>query len=417
MSRIVLLAACVACLALPASAVSPNPQDLAIPAGDLLRAKSLIPRLGSEQYLERENAERELAKMGRLAGPVLREAIVVNSDPEVRQRVARLLPKADAADLKARTEAFLADADGRYEHSMPGWAQFRRFAGVDIEILGVKLGSDATAGRQARELFVEMIKSKPTTALLAAIESGGEDLGKSATERRYQMWLDMNPGVFGGMVNGSTTPKQPTLADFTALLVAETLLEGKTSPRIGPFFVSTSQFIHSPAINAAIRGTSPHSAVVRRILAGWFGKLSDVNELQQIAYQVTQYNLKEALPAMRKAVTMNGSPVHLRAQAIGAVAKLGGKSELPLLKKLIEEDTTVQANRFPNKMDLQIRDIALAMAILVTDQDPKAYGYELQQPLNEQIKYQYWTFAFRSKEKRDEALAKWKDWEKNQEKK
>lgn len=393
---------------------SPNPKDLVIPESDLFRARTLIPKLGSEVFYERENAERELAEMGRRAGPALREASETSSDPEVRLRVARLLAKADEADLKARMETFLADVDGLYEHEMPGWSHFRRLAGVDIEILGVRFGSNPTLSRQARELFVEILKSKSSTTLLSAIQTGGEDLSKAISERRYQIFMDMNPGAFGQPITSGVTPKQPTLADITVLLVGETLLEGKTPPRIGPFMMPTSQFFHTPAVNAAIRGSSPYSQVFRRILVNWFNAISDPNELHQIAFHVLQYNMKEALPAMRKAVTMNGAPVHLRAQAIGAIAKLGGKSELPTLVKLFDDDTTVQPNRFPNRMDLQLRDVALAMAVSLTGQDHRAYGFEIAQPINEQNKYQYWTFAFRSPEKRAEGFAKWKEWDKSQ---
>src|SRR5262245_37351394 len=98
----------------PVGAVSPNPKDLDIPSDALIRAKSLIPRLGSEAFQERQNAEKELAKMGRFARPVLRTASIEDPDPEVRERAARLLPKAEAAELKARTDAFLADVQGQY---------------------------------------------------------------------------------------------------------------------------------------------------------------------------------------------------------------------------------------------------------------------------------------------------------------
>src|SRR5215813_7259533 len=99
-----------------ASAASPDPRDLAIPPAELARAKELVRRLGSEDYKDREAAQGELAKMKRLARPVLAEAAAADPSPEVRSRAARLLPRAEADELQARVDTFLADADGKFEH-------------------------------------------------------------------------------------------------------------------------------------------------------------------------------------------------------------------------------------------------------------------------------------------------------------
>ena len=49
------------------AAASPDPKDLAIPPQELSQARELVQQLGSEVYREREEAQAELAKMGRLA--------------------------------------------------------------------------------------------------------------------------------------------------------------------------------------------------------------------------------------------------------------------------------------------------------------------------------------------------------------
>ena len=93
MSR--LFAVIVCCIgAVPVLGSSPDPKDLAIPPGELVKAQDLIRRLGSEIYREREDAQAELARMGRLARPALLEAAAADPDPEVRFRCSRLLPRA-----------------------------------------------------------------------------------------------------------------------------------------------------------------------------------------------------------------------------------------------------------------------------------------------------------------------------------
>src|SRR6476661_3009451 len=93
-----------------AAAVSPDPRDLVVPAAEQARARELVRRLASDEFADREGAYRELARMGRLARPALAEA-GADPSPEVRSRAARLLPRAEAEELKARVDTFLADAE------------------------------------------------------------------------------------------------------------------------------------------------------------------------------------------------------------------------------------------------------------------------------------------------------------------
>src|SRR5947209_2864347 len=115
--------------AVPAGAASPDPKDLADPPQELSKARELVRQLGSEVFKEREAAQTELARMGRLARPALLDA-AADANPEVRARTTRLLPRAEAADLQARIDTFLADADGKFDHDLPGWAIVRKEVGA-----------------------------------------------------------------------------------------------------------------------------------------------------------------------------------------------------------------------------------------------------------------------------------------------
>ena len=84
-------------IGIPAFASSPDPKTLAIPSEELTRARELVHQLGSEDFDERERAEAELAKMGRLARPALVEAANTDPSQEVRSRCSSLLPRATAS--------------------------------------------------------------------------------------------------------------------------------------------------------------------------------------------------------------------------------------------------------------------------------------------------------------------------------
>src|SRR5262249_9169484 len=110
MSRLrAVLLMCGVLSAVPAFGASPDPKDLALPRDELSKACAMFRQLGNEVYREREAAQVDLSKMGRLAKQALAEGATTDADPEVRLRCNRLLPKAAADDLKARIDTFLAD--------------------------------------------------------------------------------------------------------------------------------------------------------------------------------------------------------------------------------------------------------------------------------------------------------------------
>ncbi|HEY1186023.1 MAG TPA: hypothetical protein VGE74_00140, partial [Gemmata sp.] len=82
--------------ALAADPPSPDPKSLAVPADDLLKARELVRKLGSEAFHEREDAESDLAAMGRLARLALMEGANTDPDPEIRARCNGMLPRATA---------------------------------------------------------------------------------------------------------------------------------------------------------------------------------------------------------------------------------------------------------------------------------------------------------------------------------
>src|SRR3954462_3803141 len=109
MHRYPLALACLLGFASVSNAASPNPDDLAIPAEVQVKARALVRQLGSEDYPEREDAQEQLAKLGRSARPALFAGATTDPDPEIRFRCSQLLPNAAALDLKAKLDTFLAD--------------------------------------------------------------------------------------------------------------------------------------------------------------------------------------------------------------------------------------------------------------------------------------------------------------------
>src|SRR6185312_14436091 len=204
MKRVWAIAALGCFAVLPARAASPDPRTLDVPAAELSKARELVRQLASDVYKEREQAQANLAKMGRLARTALSEALAKDPNPEVRARAGRLLPRAESLDLQARIDTFLADTESKFHHDMPSWDLFRAEAATRTP----------ASEKAARDLYVEAIKTPANLELLAALPLGTEPAGRAIADRRLSLFLQQNPNAFGRFVpGGNTLPRQPTLAD------------------------------------------------------------------------------------------------------------------------------------------------------------------------------------------------------------
>jgi uncharacterized protein (TIGR03067 family) len=73
--------------------------DKAAPVKSEKEMKRLIDQLGSERFIDREQATQELSKLGKSALPHLKEA-AKSPDAEVRQRAKQLIERISAADME-----------------------------------------------------------------------------------------------------------------------------------------------------------------------------------------------------------------------------------------------------------------------------------------------------------------------------
>lgn len=435
MSRIqAVLLALAALTASPALGASPDPKDLAVPAQDLSKARELIRRLGSEAYREREEAQAELIKMGRLARGPLAEAATADADPEVRQRAARLLPKANAADLQARLDAFLADATGKYEHDLPGLKALRAAVGE---------------AEKARALYADILKSPYNLEMLAAADRGPADGGRAIADRRAVMMSELNNR--NGFNNGRPfVPKQPTLPDIAALLLAETAVPSEHIPKTAVWaWVNGANFVQQTASMQALGGSSvPHAEVYKNLVAYWLGSRVDPAELSSLAYQLGPQggvlrNFKEAQLLLRRILLTDGVQGYAKGYALNALLANGrAKDELPLLRAVMANRVRVgqYPGALPNKKDPDevislnndqmvtqvwfnlpngqnethtclMKDVALVHLIALNGGKIQDYGFEIQQGavINKDT-VGYGQYAFKSEVARNTGFMKfaWK---------
>jgi hypothetical protein len=395
----------VALISAPVLAASPDPKDLGVSAEELSKARELVRRLGSEIYREREEAQAELAKMGRLAKKVLAEAVISDNDPEIRLRVSQLLPKANAADLQARIDTFMADTECKFEHELPGLKTFRKHL-------------NSTERDKVRALYVEVLKSPYNMDMLAALDKGETEGGRAVADRRTAMWNDMQHRPFP--VNGKpNTPRQPTLSDIAALLFAETIVAADSIPKNnGMSWINGTQFLQQPASMQALGGSSTaHVDAYKAIVRQWLATRTDAMELTNLAYQISNTPIKnfpESYTVLRRIVTTEGVQGYAKGQAVTALIQLRGKEEIPFLKGMLKDDSMIQQIWFgrPNGQaemhTCLMKDVALANLISLGGGNIKDFAFETQQNVHiTPGQLVFGQYAFTSEEKRGVGFMRW----------
>jgi hypothetical protein len=404
MTRIrAVLLVCGALLAAPAFGASPDPKNLVVPPEELSKARELVRKLGSELYREREEAQADLSKMGRLAKQAVAEGAASDTDPEIRLRCSRLLAKASADDLKARIETFLADTEGKFEHDLPGLKNFRKHLG---------------ATTKARDLYVEILKSPYNMDMFAAMDKGETEGGRAISDRRSAMWNDMQhrPFVPGGK---PFVPKQPNLPDIAALLLAESLINSDHIPKTAVWnWVNGTQFIQQQASMSALSNAgAAHADAYKEIVRKWLVTRTDPTELTNLSYQLGNTTLKqfpESLALLRKIILTDGVQGYAKGQALNALMQQRGKEETAFLKTLMNNDTMIQQVWFgkPNGQaemhNCQMRDVALAFLISQSGGNIKDYGFETPQGvIVNPNQLGFGQYAFTSDEKRHAGFMKY----------
>jgi len=377
-----------------AVAESPNPKDLAIPPGELSRAKLLVGQLASEAFAEREEAQDELDKMGRLAFPALLEGLNTNPSPEVRHRCQTLVAKAAHADLHARLATFLADADGKYEHDMPGWNQFRKLAG----------GAAAS-----RATFVELLKEPVNRTLVLGVAGSPHDLGRLIATRKqdiYQMRFPRTP---------TAAKKEQTIPDIIALMFAESHVESKHVPRS----ISTTTIYNLAGLTSALSGSGDQAAVYKSVVAHWIETRDDAVSMYQAMNQATSLGLaKQGTAVAIKLLQLKGGATMYRMYAAFALARNGAKEHLPALEAVFTDETALNlggrvVNGKIEQQKVEMRDMALVCAVLLSGQNTEEYGFteQYKNQTGMQFTYSNWRLP---EDKRKAAFEKWKAWrEKN----
>jgi hypothetical protein len=385
---------------------------------NIARLNKLIGELGDEAFAVREEATNQLIRAGIEAKPQLIAALS-SADAEVRFRAKRVLEIVVEGDFQRRLKAFAEDVDGKRKLKMPGWSKFKELAGED---------------RVARAMFVEMQQAEPT--LLEAYEGEPNGAAQALAERLQIIQLNSN-GRFNRLNRNmffQTSNLQPALAGSLAML----LIGGDESVPMKEEVAERFKLIQTPAeFRTALTSADPRSTLCRKILGRWIRR--DVSESATYTNLTTAltYDLSEGLePAVRMLKKGNAKNTTVY-QAALIVGNYGDKEHLPLIAPLLTDNNVVfngaaagfriagvNQGQAPVRVVIQtqVRDIALAVTIKLSGQNPADFGFDSlkatqaqgeQKPAQLQLA-QSNKMGFRNDDDRTAAFKKWEEWQKGQ---
>lgn len=354
----------------PDATASPDPKSLDVPPDVQQKVNDLVPKLASPVYKERVLASKELAGYGRLALPALAEVIRAGDEPEAVERAEALLPKAQALDMKARVACFLADADGKYEHTLPGWGKFKETAGNT---------------KASRELFAEALKNKATHQMLMAAERRDTEEAANVLGTFVAKIQGYYGNRFGGQYEQPVTPKT---AELLVALFLESQFSDKqvvlSMPNMGwggggqYFTVATS--LHNSDFSGALSNRAgKYTEPIRKVLQRWMDTRETANGCNQAwSFAGQMFGRKPALKYAARVLAADSNPntQYIKTNILQQLGSEGAKDYLPDIVKCFD-DTQVHTgvnSKDGQYHEVQIRDYALAVALQLSDLKPTDYG-------------------------------------------
>lgn len=311
----------------------------------------LIAQLGDAKFAARKSAADQLAKIGLPAYQALEDA-THDGDREIRYRAEKLLSLIRQNDLNRRLTIFLASLDSPEDRTLPSWSRFK-----------AAFGNSATT----RSLFVEMQRAEGE--LLAQLHNEPRQATELLGKKTLEYASDLNRlsrekgslplGQIAAVLFVAGEPDVKPSSNTVALL-----LQFGTQPAIRDL---------APLTNSTDKETAEKVVAVRKLLGTVISRAEGV-ATQQAVQLAANYDLKQGLAPALKMLEAPGRIRFTIQQSMLLVVKYGDETHLPALEKLFTDNTLLSTSSSGGvRREIQVRDSALAAAVLMTKQELKDY--------------------------------------------
>ena len=348
-------------------------------------AAPLVKQLGSEDFNERETADKELRKLGTRAEPALKAGLK-SENPEVRTRAAAILTAARKTALDDLVKTFdPTKADDEPSH--PVWKRYRAIAGNT---------------RASRDLFALIIKHPNWPRRLDTAEAGPE----SAAQQYREAMVEVGRHYQGNMSVFFEIPVWPCdRGEETAYLMLLGSYPGtekslsRCAGEEGRLFLHGEGRIHfARGLELGLRGKmleqglkfrpDPVDAapgtnrVFAKLLGSWLARRTEPAAIYCAFELAVKWRAADVLATARTMAADKDRVPEARCAALHAVAQFGTTADLPLFAPLYDDSTAIVVPPAPQKTGLgprsrrmTVRDHAVGLALLLCNQDPFEFGF------------------------------------------
>jgi RNA polymerase sigma factor (sigma-70 family) len=376
----------------PAKAVAPATRPVADPAVEMVK------KLGSDDFAEREAAQGALREIGAKAEPALRAGLKSES-PEVRARCAKVLTdvRRDALDDLVRT----FDPAGDKEPGHPVWKRFKAVAGdtrgsrelfgrfaARSRLAAIQAGDNwlarldaaetgrEAAGRQYREVaaaFARHVRENMKVSFLIPVWPVDQ-----ADEAAFLLFLGTYPGTSGGPPSGEKD--------------AELFYEGENRLHYArglPLGLDGEMLDPAKWDGKPIKAPAGTDRAFARLFTAWLeNRDPTAHNIPACLWLAAKHGTKDVLPLARAIAgdyfqhSRLPSP-GLYAAALAVVARCGTTADRPLFERHFKNDMAVATQEAsvppgatpPPTLVVELRDAALALALLLHDRDQSEFGF------------------------------------------
>ena len=314
----------------------------------------LVDDLASRQFATRQRAMATLIQLGPAVVPEL-ETAMSNGNRELRFRAQRVLDAVEKNLYQLQLEAFMQS--GEQAVALPGWQVFKELGGTSST---------------ARRLFVLMCRAEPE--LMRSLDRPNSIISNQITNRCRELQQ-----VFRTYKRNSIQ-----LGTVAALLFSGGLTDVKVDDTSVKTIYSVcnydafrnEMYTRNPNGTSQYRRT-PRSTILRQLFAVWM-KHGQSWDAQMAFTLAMQYDIKQCLPRAIELIKANNTPCHVAQIALVAVTRFGELGNLPDLEIRIDDKSFcgVQQRVGQKLHQTQLRDVALAGALLIAGENPREYGFD-----------------------------------------
>jgi hypothetical protein len=308
---------------------------------------ALVQRLGDASFQVREQALRELLKIGPAARTAVEQGLATG-DAEIRLRCTRLLQAYDELELGTLLDKLARDDVQPRDLNLPGWKAYEHRAGDS---------------RPARLLYAQMLREE--LSLLRRIDGDPQVLSTALSNRCYAVARSLS---------GSGGPQRSaSLGTLAALYFASSLPEVQIGEASLRYLVHS--FAYQPALEQAL-GDSVWQEPARHILGHWIQRYAPAVDPTPLVRLALQYGVPQGVVAGLAVLSKPAAAPQEVQQAMLAIARFGSRDMAPALAAFLDDDRICSAQVLQNvRYTVEVRDVALAALIHLHGGDPADYGF------------------------------------------